>query len=171
MGTPTDDVAGRRAALAQALKAVRRRRGLRPAEAARRMDMPLRSFEYFESGRGRLNVERIHAFAAALDADPLAILTALDIDSPAFAVRCADNKLMTILTGCLEDFDAAAKDDIAQLGPQVLIQAFTRLFAALAAEARARKTLVSRWRSDGDPPGPDPRTDGDGGGEDDGGGV
>lgn len=146
MAAPPHDDAARGASLSKALKAIRRRRGLRAADAAEALDMPLRSYEHFEAGRGRLNLERVHLAADAIDADPYAILAALEIGSPEFAARCADNKLMTILMMALQDFDETAGDDIAQLDPRTLIGAFTRLFDQLAQEARARAQALEDWR-------------------------
>ena len=51
---------------------------------------------YFEAGRGKINVDRIHQFARVLDVDPYAILAAVEIRSPGFAVACAEQKLMTL---------------------------------------------------------------------------
>jgi transcriptional regulator with XRE-family HTH domain len=148
MGTPTRDVPSRGTCLSRALKAIRRRRGLRPAEVAQAMGMPLRSYEYFESGRGRLNIERIHQVADVLDADPYALLVAMEIGSAAFAVRCADNKTMTILVMALQDFDAGAGDDITRLEAHALITAFTGLFDDLTRQARDRESFVAQWMAD-----------------------
>lgn len=156
MGTTTDDVSRRGATLAQALKGIRRRRGLRPAEVADALGIAPRSYEHFESGRGRLNVDRVRRVAEILDADPVAILIALEIGSPAFAVRCADNKLATLLTMALETFDAAAKDDIARLDTMTLYSAFSRMFGELAIHAREQDALVERWKTEKGRPGPDP---------------
>lgn len=157
MAAPPNDDAARGETLARALKAIRRRRGLRSADAAQALGMPLRSYEHFESGRGRLNLERIHSAADALDADPYAVVAALEIGSPEFAARCADNKLMTIYMMALQDFDDIAGDDIAHLDPRTLIAAFTLLFDQLAQEARARAQALEDWRSGRPVPGdPDP---------------
>jgi hypothetical protein len=131
--------------LARILKALRRHRGLRPPEVARRMAMPLRSYEHFEGGRGQLNVARIARFAEATDTDAFAILAAMALDSPQFAVRCADNKLMLILMLALQDFDAAAQDDIGRLDPRALMMAFRRLFADMRFEAGVRNDFREAW--------------------------
>lgn len=127
------------------LKTLRRFRGVRSAEAARRMNMPPRSYEHFESGRGRLNVDRLHDLAALLDADPFAIHAALEIRSPAFATRCAENKLMLILMMNLQDFDSQAGDAIRRLDSLDLIEAFRLFFEKLAAQALAREAAAADW--------------------------
>jgi transcriptional regulator with XRE-family HTH domain len=145
MPTAREDAKNRRRWLSQALKALRRRRGLRPADVARAMRMPLRSYEYFEAVEGRINLDRIHQFASVLNADPYAILVAMEIGSPEFAVRCADNKLVTILTMVLQDFDAATGDAMVQLDPQTLTAALTRLTASLSETAHQRAAAPSAW--------------------------
>jgi transcriptional regulator with XRE-family HTH domain len=160
MGTATHEPEDRRGWLSQALKGLRRRRGLRPPDVARRMGMALRSFEHFEAGKGPLNIDRIHQYARALNADPHALLMALEIGSPAFAARCADNKLMTVVTMALQDFDAATGDAICQLDAQTLRSSFERLFGELSDLAKARAALAERWL-EGAPPKPtDDKADG-----------
>ncbi|WP_421937328.1 XRE family transcriptional regulator [Phenylobacterium sp.] len=112
------------------------------------MDMSLRAFENFENGKGRLNVERIHQFATLLGADPHAILAAFEIRSPEFALRCANNKLMSILLLALEDFDAKAQDTIVGLDPLALMKAFRAFFDQLVEQAREQDGVVAQWRRD-----------------------
>jgi transcriptional regulator with XRE-family HTH domain len=130
------------------LKTIRRLRGLSRVEVAKAMGMPLRSYDHFESGRGRLNIDRIHKVADILNADPFALLMAVEIGSPAFAVRCADNKLMVVLTMALQEFDARSADDIPRLDPRTLIAAFTAAFDDLARQARDRDAVLADWMSD-----------------------
>ena len=129
------------------LKALRRLRGVRAADMATGLNMPTRSYEHFESGRGRLNVGRIHQAAGLLDADPFAILAALELGSPAFAVRCADSKLMIILMLLLKDLDARLQDKLLHLDAGTLIEAFTRLFEELVSIADTRATAVADLRA------------------------
>ena len=138
----SDDPPSQSEMLSQALKSLRKLRRLRPNDVARAMGMPLRSYEHFEAGRGRLNLDRIHQFAEATDTDGFAILACLSLKSPAFALRCADNKLMMILMLALQDFDEGAKDDIARLDASTVIGMFRRLFQDLATEASGRGLLV-----------------------------
>lgn len=147
MGAPPQDDAERGACLSKALKAIRRRRGLRACDAAAAMQMPLRSYEHFEAGLGRLNVDRVHRFAEALDADPYAILAAVEIGSPELAVRCADNKLISVLMMALQDFDAAAGEAIPTLDAAAAIAVFTDAFDRLATEARRRAQALQTWRN------------------------
>ena len=43
---------------------------MRTIDVAQGMNMALRSYEHFESGAGRINIERIHRFAEVTDSDP-----------------------------------------------------------------------------------------------------
>jgi transcriptional regulator with XRE-family HTH domain len=134
---PTD----RRASFSKALKALRRRRGLPATDVAEALGMSLRSYEYFESGHGRLNILRVHEVARILKADPFALLIAVDIGSPEFAVRSMDNKLAMILLMAVADFDAVAADQISLLEPATLIAVFRKTFAGLVALHRDYDSL------------------------------
>lgn len=97
------------------------------------MNMPLRTYERFEAGAARLNLDHIHRFAQATRSDPQGILMALAAGSPDLARRCADNQLGTILLIGLQKFDAALGDEIQKLGAREVIGAVIRMFDALAA--------------------------------------
>lgn len=159
MGEATQDIPSRSEALAQALKSLRRLRSLRPGQMADAMGMPRRSYEYFEAGRGPLNVDRVHRFAQILDVDPFAILAAMEIRSPQFAVRCAEHKLMTVMMVALQEFDATAGDDIGRLNAATIIAGLTRMFDALAKEARDGEAFAERWMGEAEPPEPPERSD------------
>lgn len=137
------------------------------------MGMQRRTYEYFEAGRGKINVDRIHKFAKILDADPYAILAAVEIRSPDFAVACAEHKLMTLFMVNLQEFDANAGKAIARLNAATIVSAFTRIFDALAREAAEGDDFLDAWMGEGDtatdfsaePPGDD--ADDDEAGDDD----
>jgi transcriptional regulator with XRE-family HTH domain len=143
-----DEDRGRQNLLAEILKSLRRHRSLSAGEVAAAMGLPLRTYEHFEAGRGRLNPQRVRRFAEVLDVDAFAIFAALDFGSPAFALHCADNKLMTILMKAVSDFDASAQDAIGGLEATSLIAAFTRTFADLKTQALAQHAFVARWMAD-----------------------
>jgi len=148
MNAPGGEEIGGQASLSDVLKALRRHRRLRSADVAAAMGMPLRSYEHFEAGGGRLNRDRIHRFADALDVDPFAIFVALDIGSPHFAVRCADNKLMMVLTMALFEFDATVGDGIQRLETAEVIEAFTRCFDGLRDQAKTAEAFVESWMAE-----------------------
>ena len=131
--------------LSAALRLIRTHRGLRTGEVADRMNMALRSYEYFESGAGRINLERLHRFAKATDSDPYAILAGLALGSPEFALRCADNKLMTILMVSLQDFDRDWGGAIPALDARTLINAFSRVLTDLGGLAVKREQDARTW--------------------------
>lgn len=145
------DSAGRRSqseTLSTALRLIRAHRRLRAADIAQAMNMALRSYEHFEAGGGRVNLERIHRFAEVTDSDPHAIVFALALGSPAFALRCADNKLGTILAVTLQEFDEAAGDAIAELDARAIINTFTRALGELAAQSVRRDSAADAWLDD-----------------------
>lgn len=134
-----------RAVLSSSLRLIRSRRRLRTLDVAGRMNMAVRSYEHFEAGAGRINLERIHRFAEVTDSDPHAIIAALALGSPEFAVRCMDNKLATILTIVLQEFDEETGDAIADLDGRTIINAFTRTLRELADQAINREAEAQAW--------------------------
>ena len=135
--------------LSDILRSVRKLRQKRVPEVAAAMGLRLRTYEHFEAGRGRLNVDRIHAFAELVGADPYALVTALEIGSPPFAVRTANNKLMTMFLIALQGFDEQVGDAIANLDAYALTDAFTEMFDKLAAAASGPDGMIQRWRGVG----------------------
>jgi transcriptional regulator with XRE-family HTH domain len=131
--------------LSTALRLIRNHRRLRAADVAKSMNMALRSYEHFESGGGRINIERVHRFAEVTDSDPHAILAALALGSPAFALRCADNKLATILAVVLQEFDEEAGDAISELESLTIINTFTKALRELAAQSVRRESAAEAW--------------------------
>ncbi len=149
------------AILSEALRLIRRRRGLRQIDVARAMGLPIRTYQNFEAGRIHLDFEKIKAFAAATDSDPHAILAAVMIGSPAFALRSTENKLTSVLMTALKWFDERLGDDIARIEVGRLIKAFRRTFADLETELAARDAEARDWFDSGDPPTPKPDEDDD----------
>lgn len=113
--------------------------------------MPLRSYEYLESGKGKVSFERIMRFARATDSDGWALLASAPLGSPDFALRCADNKLMTILMITMKELDDDLADDIVFLQPGTLIGAFTRIRNELAQHVRKRDQFAETWLSEKTP--------------------
>jgi transcriptional regulator with XRE-family HTH domain len=137
--------------LARAIRGLRRLRGRKLADVVAALGMRKRTYEHFEGGFGPLNTERVHEVVEHLQGDPYGVLAALEICSPDFALRTADNKLMTIFYLQLQEFDERAGDGIALLDSYCLMDAFREMFQALEAEARRRKELAMR-RPPGAPP-------------------
>ncbi|TAJ65963.1 XRE family transcriptional regulator, partial [Brevundimonas sp.] len=101
------------------------------AEVASAMNMALRTYERFESGATRLNLDHIHRFAAATNSDPYALILSVVIGSSELARRCADNKMATILTVAIQRFDRTIQDRLLDLDARTLIAAVTGMFDAL----------------------------------------
>jgi transcriptional regulator with XRE-family HTH domain len=134
--------------LSQAMKAIRKMRGMRQSEVARSMGMPLRSYEHFEAGRGRLTYDRLAQFAKATNSDPVALLAAVALRSAEFPVRCADNKLMMILFIALSELEEELGEDITFLEAATLIGAFTRVSRDLVQHVQNRDLYAEAWLSE-----------------------
>lgn len=131
--------------LSAALRLIRAHRRQKSGEVAKAMNMASRSYEHFEAGGGKINFERIHQFAEATDSDAHAIVAALALSSPRFALRCADNKLMTIVMVAIQEFDQEVGDAIADLDGLTIINAFTATLKDLAVQSKNRDSSAEEW--------------------------
>lgn len=143
------------AILSEALRLVRKHRAMRQIDVAEAMGLPIRTYQNFEAGRIHLDFEKIKAFATATDSDPHAILAAVMIGSPAFALRSTKNKLTSVLMTALQRFDERLGDDIARIEVGRLIKAFRKVFADLETELAERDAQARRWFDRDDTPKPD----------------
>lgn len=135
--------------LSEALKLVRRHRGLTAPQVASAMRMALRTYERFEAGGSRLNVDYIHRFAVATNSDPYAIIMAVAVGSPELARRCADNKLVTTLTIGAQRLDHLIGDRMQFLEARAIIVAVCAMFDQLVAHSDEQQ-LASRWLKTGE---------------------
>jgi len=126
-------------------RSVRRFRGLTAQQVADGIGLPLRTYEYFESGKGRVNLDYIRRFAAFTNSDPFAILVGLGMSRPDLVRRCSDNKLMLVFMITLGEFDQVMGDRIHTLDSATLIEAFTETFRKLEAESREREDAARTW--------------------------
>jgi transcriptional regulator with XRE-family HTH domain len=139
------DMSERRDILSRALRGIRRKRGLKTAEVARRMGMAQRSYEQFESSTGRVPFERLLAFAEATDSDPFALFLAGPYGSAEFAINCADTKLVMIMVMSLQEFVDERGSDIVFLEPPNIVAAFQRVFKDLGAKLDDNEAFLSKW--------------------------
>lgn len=133
------------ALLATAMRSIRLARRMRTSEIARELGMPLRTYEHLEAGRGRITYDKIVRFAEVTNSDPVAILLAVPLRSAEFAVRCADNKLATILTIALRELNDELGDDIEFLEAGTLIGGFTRVTKDLRDHVANRDLFAENW--------------------------
>jgi len=144
--------------IGQAARLVRRARNMTAQQVATAMNLPLRTYEYFEAGAGRVNQDYVHRFARATNCDPWSLLVGPPLDSIEFARQTADNKLMMIFLIALGEFVRTMGDRLLTLDPRALIEAFTETFRKLEAENRAMSEETASWldavrhRMAGDPP-------------------
>lgn len=128
-----------------ALRAIRLLRRMKASEVAEAMRLQTRTYERFEAGTGRVTYARISLFARATDSDPVAILAAIPLRSPEFAIACADNKLMTVAMTTMRELDQELGSDISLLPVSILVAAFDKLGKDLVAHVRRRDEFAERW--------------------------
>lgn len=131
--------------LGAAVRLIRLHRRMRPGQVADAMGVAKRTYELLEAGKGGVNLERIHSFAAVTDSDPYAIIDALALGSPEFALRCADNKAMLAFRIVAQAFNEEAGDAIMELDSRSIINAFTRTLKDLALQAVNRDDAAQVW--------------------------
>lgn len=132
------------ALLSAAIRAVRRLRGMSSSEVASAMNMPLRTYQRFEAGEARPNLDHIHRFARATRSDPHALAMAVSIGAPELAARAADNQLVTTITVGLQTYNRTQGDRIADLDLRTIVSAVTAMFDRLA-EANAAQSEARAW--------------------------
>ncbi|MCO8017913.1 helix-turn-helix domain-containing protein [Brevundimonas diminuta] len=141
------------------LQAVRRFRGLRVPDAASAMNMASRTYENFESGRSRADLDLLQRFGRATDCDPAGVVFSVWIGSPDYARRTADNKMSSLFLLALETFNREQGDRIAHLDPRTIMLAFNEAFESLARDASSRQAALNALNaSPASPHGYDART-------------
>lgn len=133
------------ATLSAAMRLIRKDRRMRSSEVARALGMPLRTYEHFEAGRGRISYDKIVRFADVTNCDPFAITAAIQLKRPEFALHCADNKLMTILMIAINELSEKLGEDIVFLEPSTLIGACMRLSKDLVDHVAKRDLFAENW--------------------------
>ena len=136
------------AVLSEALKAIRKDRGLTPRQTARAMHIALRTYQRFEAGETKVNLDHIHRFAQATRSDPYAIFMAISIASPRHALRGSENLIDTILTIGIKELDDILGDRLRELDQRTIVTAVTTLVDTLAA-GLDRTDPTQRWLEDG----------------------
>ncbi|WP_313002529.1 helix-turn-helix transcriptional regulator [Brevundimonas sp.] len=117
--------------LSAALREVRKARGMSARQTAAAMHMSVRTYQRFEAGVTRLNLDHIHRFAKATSSDPYAIIHAVMIGSPRYALSAADNMLSTILIIGMQKLEQALGERVAELDTRSLVSAVSALFESL----------------------------------------
>lgn len=125
------------------------------------MGIPLRSYQHFEAGGGRLNIGLVFAFAAATRSDPMAIVTGVLLDVPELAVLSADNKLVSALFMNLEAFHERVGDKMKTLRANTVEKALRQAFDEMGEEA-SQPELTSTWLAKHFEPPDTPDEDGSG---------
>ncbi|RZF60854.1 XRE family transcriptional regulator [Sphingomonas populi] len=131
--------------LTQSLRAIRKKRGMTASDIAAALEMPLRTYQEFESGRGPLTHERLFAFAEATDSDPYALLLGAIFAQADLAIDCADTKFCMIMMIYFEEFARERCGDIAYLDPPNLAGGFDRLFKDFGVLLDDRERFLQNW--------------------------
>lgn len=131
--------------ISEAVRKIRKHRRMKPSEVAAAMGIPVRTYEHFEAGTGRITYARILRFAHVTDSDPVAILAVIFLRSTDFALRCADSKLMSIVIMTLRELDHELGPDLEYLSARTLVGALDKLGKDLVDHVQRRDLFAERW--------------------------
>ncbi len=124
-----------RQVLSASLRAVRKRRGMRPEAVAEAMALPLRTYQYFEAGRGGLRLDLLRPFALATRSDPWAIVLGVGMRDPHFAVRAMNYKIGSVILILLKGLNTQAGDLLGRLDVATLLSRLRPAFDLLVQDA------------------------------------
>lgn len=118
---------------------------MKTAETARAMGISLRTYEDFEAGRGRLDLEKVRLFGLATDTDAVAITLGLLFGSRETALRALDNKAPTILWIAMQEFEADVGDQMALIPGSYFLESLRQAFGRLRDYLQKRDSSAERW--------------------------
>ncbi len=157
--SPPRSLASQARLLSAIVKSIRLERRMKAAEVAKAMGIGLRTYEDFEAGRGRLDLEKVRLFALATDADAAAITLGLLFGSDETAMRAADNKASTILWIALQEFEKDVGDQMSVIPGSHFLESLRHGFELLreylqrrdvSAERRLELEIQRLYAPDGD---------------------
>jgi transcriptional regulator with XRE-family HTH domain len=131
--------------LAQAIKSVRLLRGRSTADLAKALGLSLRTYERWESGDAHLSFASVIRFAEVTDSDPIALVIAMIIRDPDFAVDAADNKLALMVVMTLADLHGVAGDKLRHLTKTEIRKHLQVVLQALGTSALQTSESADDW--------------------------
>lgn len=143
--SPARSVTRQSRLLTAILKSIRLERRMKAAEVAAAMGVALRTYEEFEAGRGRLDLEKVRLFGRATDSDAVAIALALLLGTRETALRAMGNKASTILWIALREFEEEIGDQMAVIPATHFLEAFRQAFDRLRDYLVKRDASTEHW--------------------------
>lgn len=121
---------------------------MKAADVARGMGIGLRTYEDFEAGRGRLDLEKVRLFGLATDVDAVAITLGLLFGSREIALRALENKAATILWVAMQEFEGDVGDQMAIIPGSYFLESLRLAFSRLREYLQKRDSGAERWLED-----------------------
>ena len=121
---------------------------MKPIQVAAGMGIGLRTYEEFEAGRGRLDLEKVRLFGLATDSDAVAITLGLLFGSRDGAMRALENKASTILWIALQEFEEDVGDQMAVIPGSFVLESLRQAFVRLRDYLLKRDTSAERYLED-----------------------
>jgi transcriptional regulator with XRE-family HTH domain len=143
--SPPGSLARQARLLSLIVKSIRLERRMKVAEVAQAMGIGLRTYEDFEAGRGRLDLEKVRLFGRATDTDAVAITLGLLLGSRETAMRAVDNKASTILWIALQEFEKDVGDQLSLIPGSYFLESLRQGFDRLREYLQRRDASAERW--------------------------
>lgn len=143
--SPSSSLARQGRLLHTIIKAIREERRMRPPQVAAAMGIGLRTYEEFEAGRGRLDLEKVRLFGLATDSDAVAITLGLLFGSKDSAMRALENKGSTILWIAMQEFEEDVGDQMAVIPGSFVLETLRQAFNRLRDYLLKRDTTAERY--------------------------
>lgn len=142
------DAAARRATLSRILKIFRKRSGLKSADVAKLMNKGHRTYQRWESGHYGVQLEPIYRFAEIVQADPWAIIFAVEFGSVDFALDASRNNAASFLLVALRRAYRKSPRPFGGLDPRSLVLTYTRGFDLLDRRYEKYDADLEQWMFD-----------------------
>lgn len=146
--SPSNSLARQGRLLHTIIKSIRLERRMKPGAVAAGMGIGLRTYEEFEAGRGRLDLEKVRLFGLATDSDAVAITLGLLFGSRESAMRALENKASTILWIALQEFEGDVGDQMAVIPGSFILETLRQAFVRLRDYLLKRDTSAERYLED-----------------------
>ncbi len=141
----TNQARDERTILASAIRAIRKMRRMSAAEVAQEMGIAPRTYEHMESGQGRYSYERLLRFCQATNCDVMALMSCMILGNPDFAVRCANNRAMSVFLMAIGGLHEDLGPDFLLLEQRMLVNAAARAADDLKEYLAKRDVFAERW--------------------------
>lgn len=146
VGSPSRALARQARLLRKVLWTLRKQeRRLSIEETAELMGIAPRTYQEFEIGTGKLDLNKVRLFATATRTDAIGIILALTFEDQELAVQTMDNKLLSTFWIAFKEFRQRVGARLMFVPPALFLAAFRRAFEEIEAYLTKRTESTEEW--------------------------